>query len=280
MVDLATGKRTVVHKGGAFPRWSPSGHVLFARKGTIYAAPFDIARGNLTGRPVPVLEKILSSTGGEAPSDGSAQIDVSASGVCVYRTGEPETLFTLAIADRKGEDPSQDEPAARVCVDALLARRDARRHADQRAEPVRRLGLRHRARRVLQAHVRRRQRGGRLEPGRARRRVRVRPRPRARRAAGRLVVDRARRLPEARRRLGAGAPPLQDRRGTSFRRASLRTDGWSPSRSRGSETQTGRRGDPPQGGRGRRRARDDPGRPHERGRRRLLSRTAAGSPTR
>ncbi len=102
MVDLATGKRTVVHKGGSFPRWSPSGHVLFARKGTIYAAPFDVARASLTGRPVPVLEKVLSSTGGEAPSDGSAQIDVSASGVCVYRTGEPETLFTLAIVDRKG----------------------------------------------------------------------------------------------------------------------------------------------------------------------------------
>ena len=40
-VELATGKRTVVHKGGAFPRWAPSGHVLFARKGTIYAVAFD-----------------------------------------------------------------------------------------------------------------------------------------------------------------------------------------------------------------------------------------------
>jgi len=43
-VDLASGKRTVIHRGGAFPRWSPSGHVLFARKGTIYAAPFDPGR--------------------------------------------------------------------------------------------------------------------------------------------------------------------------------------------------------------------------------------------
>jgi len=101
-VDLASGKRTVIHRGGAFPRWSPSGHVLFARKGTIYAAPFDPGTLALTGRPVPVLEKVLSSTGGEAPSDGSAQIDVSASGVCAYRTGEPETLFTLAVVDRKG----------------------------------------------------------------------------------------------------------------------------------------------------------------------------------
>jgi serine/threonine-protein kinase len=101
-VDLSTGKRSVIHKGGSFPRWSPSGHVLFARKGTIYAAPFDAGKSALAGRPVPVLEKIMSSTGGEAPSDGSAQIDVSASGFCAYRTGEPETLFTLALVDRKG----------------------------------------------------------------------------------------------------------------------------------------------------------------------------------
>jgi hypothetical protein len=101
-VELATGKRTVIHKGGAYPRWAPSGHVLFARKGTIYAVAFDPRRLVASGRPVPVLEKIMSSTGGEAPSDGSAQIDVSASGFCAYRTGENETVYKLALVDRKG----------------------------------------------------------------------------------------------------------------------------------------------------------------------------------
>ncbi len=33
-VGIASGKRTVVQKGGAYPRWSPPGHLLFARKGT------------------------------------------------------------------------------------------------------------------------------------------------------------------------------------------------------------------------------------------------------
>ena len=101
-VEIASGQRTVVHKGGAFPRWAPSGHVLFARKGTIYALPFDARRLVPTGRPVPVLEKVMSSTGGEAPSDGSAQIDVSPSGFCAYRTGENETVYRLAVVDRKG----------------------------------------------------------------------------------------------------------------------------------------------------------------------------------
>ena len=101
-VEVATGKRTVVHKGGAFPRWAPSGHVLFARKGTVYAVPFDAGRLAPAGRPVPVLERVMSSTGGEAPSDGSAQLDVSASGFCAYRTGENETVYRLAVVDRKG----------------------------------------------------------------------------------------------------------------------------------------------------------------------------------
>jgi serine/threonine-protein kinase len=101
-VELGTGKRTLVHRGGAFPRWAPSGHVLFARKGTIYAVPFDARRLVPAGRPVPVLEKVMSSTGGEAPSDGSAQVDVSASGYCAYRTGENETVYKLALVDRKG----------------------------------------------------------------------------------------------------------------------------------------------------------------------------------
>jgi serine/threonine-protein kinase len=109
-VDIATGTRAVLHKGGSFPRWSPSGHVLFARKGTIYAVAYDVAGNRLAGRPVPVLEKVLSSTGGEAPSDGSAQIDVSASGFCVYRTGEPETLFTLALVDREGKALRRTSP--------------------------------------------------------------------------------------------------------------------------------------------------------------------------
>jgi serine/threonine-protein kinase len=101
-VEIATGTRSVVHKGGAFPRWAPSGHVLFARKGTVYALPFDARRLVAAGRPVPVLEKVMSSTGGEAPSDGSAQLDVSTSGFCAYRTGENETVYRLAIVDRTG----------------------------------------------------------------------------------------------------------------------------------------------------------------------------------
>ncbi len=101
-VEIASGKRTVVHRGGAYPRWAPSGHVLFARKGTVYGMAFDARQLVPAGRPVPVLEKIMSSTGGEAPSDGSAQFDVSTSGFCAYRTGENETLYKLALVDRKG----------------------------------------------------------------------------------------------------------------------------------------------------------------------------------
>ena len=38
---LATGARTVVHTGGAYARYVPSGHLVYVNKGTIFAVPFD-----------------------------------------------------------------------------------------------------------------------------------------------------------------------------------------------------------------------------------------------
>jgi len=103
-VEIASGKRTVLHRGGAFPRYVPSGHLLFVRKGTLFAVTMDPSKPALTGRPVPVMENVMSSTGAEAPSDGSAQIDVAPSGLAVYRTGQPETMYRLALLDRKGTE--------------------------------------------------------------------------------------------------------------------------------------------------------------------------------
>jgi serine/threonine-protein kinase len=103
-VEIASGKRTVLHRGGAFPRYVASGHLLFVRKGTLFAVTMDPSKPALTGRPVPVTENVMSSTGAEAPSDGSAQIDVAASGLAVYRMGQPETMYRLALLDRKGTE--------------------------------------------------------------------------------------------------------------------------------------------------------------------------------
>jgi hypothetical protein len=48
-VDYETGKRTVLVEGAIFPRYVSSGHLLFARDGAIFAAPFDPEKLRLLG---------------------------------------------------------------------------------------------------------------------------------------------------------------------------------------------------------------------------------------
>jgi serine/threonine-protein kinase len=58
-VSLATGRRTTLQREGDFGRYLPSGHLVFVRRSTLFAAPMDAARLALTGPPVPVLGPVL-----------------------------------------------------------------------------------------------------------------------------------------------------------------------------------------------------------------------------
>src|SRR3990172_1055946 len=44
LVVLATGERKVLHRGGSNARYVGSGHLVYAREGTLFAAPFDLGR--------------------------------------------------------------------------------------------------------------------------------------------------------------------------------------------------------------------------------------------
>ena len=80
---LATGTRTVVQRGGYHGRYLPSGHLVYLRDGTLFAAPFDLERLTVTGPPVSAVEGVASNEG-----MGSAQFAVSASGTLVYLPGQ------------------------------------------------------------------------------------------------------------------------------------------------------------------------------------------------
>ncbi|MBM3765750.1 MAG: hypothetical protein FJW32_10195 [Acidobacteria bacterium] len=56
VVDVATNKRTVVHKGGYYGRYTPSGHLLFVRESKIFAVRFDLDRLQTMGTPVPWIQ--------------------------------------------------------------------------------------------------------------------------------------------------------------------------------------------------------------------------------
>ena len=64
-VLLETGERKVLHRGGTYPRYASSGHLLYAREATLFAMPFDADRIEPTGEPSPVIEGVgVNATNG------------------------------------------------------------------------------------------------------------------------------------------------------------------------------------------------------------------------
>src|SRR5262249_10699739 len=114
VVDLSDGRvRTLVERA-AFPRFAASGHLLFGRKGTLYAAPFDAERLALTGAPTPVLDGVVmwdhpAITG---PVSGFASYDLALDGILLFCPLENRLpKRTLVWLDRRGRttpaSPSQ-----------------------------------------------------------------------------------------------------------------------------------------------------------------------------
>ena len=79
VLDVASGERTVVHRGGYYGRYVPTGHVLYVNDRTVFALPFDRDRLATTGSQFPVLEGIEADA-----THGSAQYDVASTGLLAY----------------------------------------------------------------------------------------------------------------------------------------------------------------------------------------------------
>jgi Tol biopolymer transport system component len=79
---LPDGPRSVLVKSAYFGRYARSGHLLYVQQGTLFAAPFDVDRLELTGAGVPSVEALLS-----ANANGSAQLTISDNGTLVHVSG-------------------------------------------------------------------------------------------------------------------------------------------------------------------------------------------------
>ena len=55
LLTVSTGERRVLVQGGTFPRYLPSGHLVFIRAGSLMAIPFDLKTLETRGVPVEVL---------------------------------------------------------------------------------------------------------------------------------------------------------------------------------------------------------------------------------
>ena len=106
-LSLSTGERRLVIEDAADGRYLPSGHLVFARRGTLMAAGFHAATLTVTGDPVTVVEDVMQAVnaGVAAEDTGAAQFGVSAFGDLAYVPGgiQPEVLRSLVWVDREGK---------------------------------------------------------------------------------------------------------------------------------------------------------------------------------
>ena len=99
---IPTGARQVVFEGGSDARYFPSGHILYAFGGVVFALRFDLQQLKVAGGPVPVIEGVRRAPSG---ATGAAQFATAGNGALAYVTGPVSTASgarELAIIDRKG----------------------------------------------------------------------------------------------------------------------------------------------------------------------------------
>jgi len=105
--SLATGQRKVVVEGGTNARYSPTGHLVYARGGKLYAVPFDVDRLAVTGPPLPIVEGVYQNL-----VFGHAHFGISNEGSLAYAagaaTGAPRKVFWV---DRQGKAEPLPLPA-------------------------------------------------------------------------------------------------------------------------------------------------------------------------
>jgi serine/threonine-protein kinase len=100
--SLATKEQKTIIEGGSDGRYLPTGHLVYALSGSLYAVAFDVKRLAVHGGAAPVLEGVRRSS---ANVTGAAHAAVSGAGSLVYLPGPAALLsaqLELVLADRKG----------------------------------------------------------------------------------------------------------------------------------------------------------------------------------
>ncbi len=98
VMDLRTGKVKIIEEEGGNARYSPTGHLVFARGDAILAAPFDLGRLEPRGAPVAVWSG-LSAQFTFTPSI----FNLTRDGSLFYRPGQLGGERSLAILDASGK---------------------------------------------------------------------------------------------------------------------------------------------------------------------------------
>jgi serine/threonine-protein kinase len=110
--SLKSGAEKTVIRNGNNARFVPTGHLLYAMGGVVFAVPFDLQKLETTGEPVPVMEGIRRGAVGVG---GSAHFSVSSTGTLAYVPGPASLSLAqrdVAMIDRTGKVEPLKLPSA------------------------------------------------------------------------------------------------------------------------------------------------------------------------
>ncbi len=98
--NLETGEKKTLIEGGSYAKYIPTGHIVYVRGGSIFAAPFDAASLSTTGPP-----RELFNGGMLMQESGAASIAFSENGTLVYAPGgpAPSKMVTIDWMSLQGE---------------------------------------------------------------------------------------------------------------------------------------------------------------------------------
>jgi WD40 repeat protein len=112
---LDTHERKILPIEGTYPRFSPSGHLLFAREGRVFAVQFDAHRLEVTGPAMPVLDGVKTS-----PNSGETSFTISDTGSLVYLPqSNSGAEGNLVWVDRKNQVQALAAPSRRYSSPAI-----------------------------------------------------------------------------------------------------------------------------------------------------------------
>ena len=127
VLDLETGEQRVLLQGGTHPRYLSSGHLVYSVASTLRAVRFDADRLDVVSDPIPVLERVVTT------SQRGTNVDLSDTGTLVYQRSAGVDARTLVWVDRQGnEEPVAAEPRP---YDSVRLSPDGRRILTQVNDP-------------------------------------------------------------------------------------------------------------------------------------------------
>ena len=116
--SLVTGEQKLLVEGAADARYVTSGHIVYARLGTLLAQPFDATRLEVTGKPVGVVDGVMHDVNSPFTigNSGAAQFSVASNGTLAYLPGgaAPEGDYIPVWVDRSGVDTEVGVPSRSV----------------------------------------------------------------------------------------------------------------------------------------------------------------------